>query len=406
MISNVIWMMISHILSRGSFIFSGMLIARYLDKADFASYSYLLLTATMIAIYSAMGIGITTTKFYANIDSKETESPVATLALVSCVLSILVVLIFFIFNQIFIPSNVDIPILVMAIIIFSMSLDIYTGSALIGLEKFKQLAFVSIFSTIINMITVIFSIYNKNVYISMVGLAVASTLQVIFNSSLVIYNLKVYKFYSLLKVKWHHLIRIFHAIGPMLFVSIIAASGTWIIGRLIISENSEKAISEFSLFSIGLQWYSIALFLPTMISKVILPQLIKRPNSSSNKLLKFNMLIVSISCLLFAIFGFFAEPMIALFYGSEFKIPRGLIFAYLFAAVVASPANIIGNALIARNKEKEWLLIVICSFGTILLIGILGVHYGAWMGAAALIASSLVLVLISIYYLEHNKKII
>lgn len=404
MVNNVIWMMVSHILSRGSFIFSGMLIARYLDKTDFASYSYLLLTATMIAIYSAMGIGITTTKFYANIESKETESPIATLALVSFVLAILVVLIFFIFNQIFIPSNVDIPILVMAIIILSMSLDIYTGSALIGLEKFKQLAVVSIFSTFINLVAVVFSIYNKNVYISMVGLAIASTLQVVFNSFLVVYNLKVYKVYSSLKVRWYHLIKIFHTIGPMLFVSIIAASGTWIIGRLIISENSEKAISEFSLFSIGLQWYSIALFLPTMISKVILPQLIKRPNSSSKELLRFNILIVSIICLLFAIFGFFAEPMIASFYGLEFRIPKGLIFAYLFAAVIASPANIIGNALIARNKEKEWLLIVMCSFGTILLVGTLGVQYGAWMGVSALIASSLVLVILSLYYLEYTNK--
>lgn len=402
MLGHVIWMLVSHLLSRGSMVFSGMLIARYLDKAAFASYSYLLLTATMIAIYSAMGIGITTTKSFAKLESQKSSTPIATLGIVNFSLAVITIVIFYIFNQYFIPNNLNIPILTMGAIILFMSLDIYASNALIGLEKFKQLACVSIVATVIVLVSVSLSIYNKNVIYSMYGLAFASFLQFILNTLMILKNLKEMDILLSLKFRYEHINEIFKTIGPMLPISLIAASGTWIIGRFILLDSTENGLKQFALFSIGLQWYSIALFLPTMISKVILPRLIKISDESSTRLLRLNCYIVFFGCLLFAIIGLISEPLISSFYGSEYNLPRGLIFSYLCAATISSPANIMGNSLIADDKELTWLMIVVCSFISIIMISNFALGFGAWLGALALSVSSLILILLSSLTLKRR----
>lgn len=400
MLNHVVWMTISHLLSRGSIILSGMLVARYLDQTAFSSYSYLLLTATMIAIYSAMGIGITTTKYYAKLETQKESTPIATLGLLNLILAIITVVLFFIFNKFIVPYNLHIPIVIMGAVILCMTLDIYSSNALIGLEKFRQLAYVSIFSTIINLLSVGLAIYNKNIIYSMGGLALSAFVQFSLNISCVVVNLRKLNLFSILTIRYQHTKEIFKTIGPMLFVSLIAASGTWVIGRFILLDYSKNALEQFALYSIGLQWYSIALFLPTMISKVILPKLIKTSHKSSIHLLRKNCWIVFGICFSFAICGLFAQPLISAFYGEKYDIPKGLIFAYLCAATLSAPANIIGNTIIANNKEFEWLLIVICSFLTNLAISYFTLDLGAWMGALALSLSSLMLLILASFMIR------
>src|SRR5690606_31752242 len=70
-------------------------------------------------------------------------------------------------------------------------------------------------------------------------------------------------------------------VGPLVFITILAASSSWILGRLILKDYGEHT---FAAYSIGLQWFALALFIPGMISRVVLPRLIREEKNQKETL--------------------------------------------------------------------------------------------------------------------------
>lgn len=229
-IKNTLLLTISHILSRGGLILSSIVISSLMDEANFLIYSYFILTSTTISIYSALGIGITTSKLYTELNKS--------------------------------VNNTDSPIIIMCI-------DIYASNALIGLEKYMSLCVSSFVFLISTMIVIYLSIKNNNIYYAIIGLIISAALQLILHSLFLFLYLSKMHYLSKIKVKLAHLKEIAKTMGPMMFVSLFAASTTWIIGQYILS-SQDNATIEFNLFSIGLQWFSLAVFIPTVFSRVLL----------------------------------------------------------------------------------------------------------------------------------------
>ena len=159
LIANTIWMMLSHLLSRGTIVLCGVLVAKFFNPESFTSYSFFILTITTIAIYSAMGLGVTVTKFYAQLDIKK-NTPIISLWLLNLVLAFFGSLVFFIFFAYIVPVELNINKFLMVLIIFFTSMDIYNLNALIGLEKYKSLAKIAISSSVTNLLFLFLAIFN------------------------------------------------------------------------------------------------------------------------------------------------------------------------------------------------------------------------------------------------------
>lgn len=394
LIANTIWMMLSHLLSRGTIVLCGVLVAKFFNAESFTSYSFFILTITTIAIYSAMGLGVTATKFYAQLDIKK-NTPIISLWLLNLVLALFGSLVFFIFFAYIVPVELNINKFLMVLIIFFTSMDIYNLNALIGLEKYKSLAKIAISSSVINLLFLFLAIYENNIIFSMYGLLIATFLQFFFGFFTLLKYLDNNNLYNKIKIQILDFNIILKSMGPLIFVSIISASGTWVIGRLILSDSNKN----FANFSIGMQWYSLALFIPTMVSRVLLPFLIKNKNDHT-KLIFNNCYLVVFFCLFFSLMSYIMHPFINSFYGDQYGLHPFLIPSYLLAAAIGASSNILGNFIISKNKEIQWLYLVCVTFLTVLISCFLFKDYGEWVGSISLGVGSLVLVLCSIFIIK------
>ncbi len=394
--------MLSHLLSRGGLVICSILISKYFNVISFSNYSYFILTVTTIANYSALGIGVTTTKFYAKIFENIYSSPVLSLGLLSLIFSFVGAFLFFYFSNLIVPTNISIDEKIMAYAIFFMCLDVYASNALIGLQKIKALFVGSLFSAIINLIAVITSILTKEINYSIVGILISVAGQFYLNLFMLYKYIIRNELRKILKIRLEHIFLIINTIGPMMFVSLIAASGIWVIGKFILLQ-SVNSMENFALFSIGLQWYSLALFIPTMLSKVILPYLFKNKNEDYTVVLRSNCMIIMIFCLFLAIVAYFVYPYIIIFYKGVYSFSPFYIPLFLILAGISACCNIMGNVIIASNREYTWLSIVLITFMVLIFICYLFKNIGSYLGVLALGVSNFTMLTIIIFVL--NKRI-
>ena len=114
----------------------------------------------------------------------------------------------------------------------------------------------------------------------------------------------------------------------------------------------------FALFSIGVQWFALALMLPGVFSKVLLPRLVRVVSVdavSSRVLVKDVLLMTLVSASVVALVGAFLGPWLIGFYGTTYQENSLLIVVYLIAAVLTAPAIALGNAFVAHSLQWFWL---------------------------------------------------
>jgi len=72
--SQIFWVTVGRVFSRGSILITSILLARALSVKDFAAFSYFLLTVNMLAAYASMGLGVTVNRYFVGASNVETGS--------------------------------------------------------------------------------------------------------------------------------------------------------------------------------------------------------------------------------------------------------------------------------------------------------------------------------------------
>lgn len=403
LIRNTLLLTISHMLSRGSLIFSSVIISSLMDKEQFSIYSYFILTTTTISIYSALGIGITTNKFFSSLKKElNLETPVMTLWIINISLAILGGVIFTLLSEQIIPKSINFNKNYFALVILFLCLDIYTNNALIGLGEYIKLCLTSLLFFCINIIMVVIAILNNNIDYAILGLISGVIVQLIFNTIFVLRYLSSIQLLEKVNIKIAHLKEILKTMGPMMFVSLFAASNTWIVSQYILVSNRESAL-EFNLFSIGLQWFSLALFLPSVFSRVLLNYFISHTHSNSLVIAKRNIALILSLFLLLTFVSYIASPIIQGIY-SRYTIPAILIPLFLFIAGINSSTNILGNILISQNQEWAWLIFVTIGFLLLNILCALIKEIDSMTGTVIMLINNILIFSLSLFYLFVYKK--
>jgi O-antigen/teichoic acid export membrane protein len=194
----------------------------------------------------------------------------------------------------------------------------------------------------------------------------------------------------------------------MFFVTLISASGTWLLGRMILrGSGGEHA---FALYVIGLQWFSLGLLLPGMFSRVILPRLVRSTSSAvsavaSKRLVIQGSVMATATAIMMALFGVLFGPWLLMIYGASYQADRWFIAAFLGAAILSAPANTVGNAIVASNGQKTWLILTILWFLVLLVTGAVAAPLGALSGAVAQAAAAAMLTILAISSARSKKLI-
>lgn len=392
--TNTLWKILIHVLSRGSLILASIVLARSLDQVAFAEFSYFQLTAVTISAYAGMGLGVTASKYFSEISCERDLHACPAITLMWTI-SITVAFLFFVGIMLipapWLPGGLAIPRWLLALGVLALALEIVPTGALLGLECYRSVAGLSLMAASILMLGAMWAASVGSPELAMITTIFASAMQVA-GKWWIIRRIGWKPLAGWRAISWNSFREISGFAGPMLLVSLLSSSGAWILGQLIL--NGPGGPPAFARYAIGLQWFSLGLFLPAILSEVVLPRFIRasRAGSSAKQLTQTSaraavLMAVAVSCGAMS-FG----ALIPHIYGGNYENDRWLITAYLAAAIVLAPANTIGNAIVANNGQRAWLLLT-CLWMLVLVVAATSTaKLMAWTGAISQAVAAAVLV--------------
>lgn len=411
--SNVAWSIFAHLLNRGSLIVASIILARNLETKDFAAYSYFYLTVSMLAAYATMGLGVTASRFFAESACVDEDRmpPVGMLWAFSIMAGLLCSFIIFCLPDTWLDGGLGIPNWVFSLGVFSMSFGVVPSGGTLGLERYAEATLtMAVSATILIIGAIITGISNSTLGAMLVFIA-ASLLTAIGNSIVVVRKIggveRLLKRARFDKADFRVIVSF---AGPMIGVTILAASGSWLVGRIILGGPSGE--ESFALYAIGLQWFSLTLFLPGIVSRVTLPKMVKAqvkvswlPSRGYQRLTRQCALLALYTALLVSITGVIFSPLLLKLYGENFQSHYWFLVAFILAAIPSAPANTIGNAIVAANGQKEWLGMTLIWFIFLLIVTKTFLSYGVWSGVFAHTVASLMLIAMA-FITARNKGLL
>lgn len=400
--TNAFWSLLSHLLSRGSLMLSTVILARTLDTSAFAAYSYFQITVSMLGAYVAMGLGVSASRFFAEIGHEKINTgppPLGTVWCISVMLSAAAFMLIMLTPNAWLNAGLNVPKWLLAVGVFAVGMSVVPSGAILGIERYKQASLISAVSGAMLLLGAWWASERGSPTIAMGTISMAALLQAAGESVIVIRAIGWKKISDGLRLRQHEVRRVFALAGPMFLVSLLSGSGSWLLGRMILhGQGGEHA---FALYVIGLQWFSLGLFLPSMISRVILPRLVRIRSSTMSavegkQLVKQGALMATAAAGVIALFGVFFGPWILSIYGTNYVTDRWFIAAFLGAAVLSAPANTVGNAIVVNAGQITWLALTFLWLVVLLVSGAAASPLGALSGAVAQAAAAAVLTLMAV----------
>tara|TARA_R110001592_G_scaffold85363_1_gene252202 strand:+ start:5960 stop:7204 length:1245 start_codon:yes stop_codon:yes gene_type:complete len=388
---NAAWSMFAHLMGRGSLIAATMILSNKLITSDFATYSYFLLTVSMLSAYAALGMGVTASRYFAEVDvvSDEKLQPLGALWLLSIIIGAIISLVIFLLPTTLISGGLNLPSWLLALGVFVLITGVVPSGGILGLEQYKKYAFFSSLAAVILIVGVLNLPESNIVYIAILLFIASMAIQSLGSSIVVLKKVGFKRIYSTCALNKSSIVSIFSFAGPMVLVSLMAASGSWLVGRIILS--GESGEYQFALYSIGLQWFSLVLFIPGMVSRVILPRLVRdaasKIKSKGLTLTTQASFLAAVAAVFTATAGSLLSPFILELYSNEYRVNAWFLIFFMIVAIPASPANTLGNAIVSQNGQWKWLLATFFWFICLVVASLLFVSFGALAGAFAYIIS-------------------
>lgn len=395
LLANAFWAMVSHVLSRGSLMLCSIFLARCLTTEGFATFTYFQVTMVMLSTYFAMGLGVTASRFFAEygaLNGDEESPPLGLLILLSTLMSVASFVVVMLLPRSLLGTDFLISKWVLALGVAVSVVGVVSGGGILGLEKYRQASIVSFFSAIVMLVFTVIASKSQQPLLAIWAVILALLAQISGQLFIVVRTIGLRALMNTCRWSRSAIYKIYTFAGPMLLVSVLNGSAVWLAGRLILLGGGEH---EFSLYAICLQWFSLALFLPSMISRVLLPRLVRVQNGEFGGVV-LNGVVVSIFPAFIFLFGVsLFSPFISNMYGSEYVKLRHLLPLFLIVATLNSPINSIGNAIVAKGGQMSWLIMTAVSFCSLFSFVLFVPHVTAmWVGVAQIFSAFIMLALV------------
>lgn len=396
----------------GLLLIAGILVARFLGKDLYGEYGLIKTTMFHIAAFSTFGLGYTSTKFvaeYKKKDKTQVNIIIDDSLLITAISSIFLASLFIIF-AVPLAEFLNEPKLYLSfrmlggIIIFK-AISTTQNGILAGLGEFKRIAINNVIAGVFMMGICV----PLTFYWGLLGSLISLMLSQIINSIVNYYSIKAIK-------KQYPIIKHCNHVGPLLKYSVPVAlqelsysASQWGISLLLVKYSS---FGEMGLYSAASQWNAIIMFIPGLLSNVILSHLSSYSGDKDkhkNTLKK--MLIVNLLCTVIPfLVVYLLSHWITSFYGTSFDGLSNVLRISVFATIFICCSRVFQSELISIGKT--WLLLCIrlvqdcTSIGLIyyFLIQYTGIDGAYYASLALVIASILTLICYVISNMFLNRK--
>jgi O-antigen/teichoic acid export membrane protein len=286
------------------------------------------------------------------------------------------------------------------------------SGVLIGLEAFRRLTVVSIIFFLGTLITFALATLTSTGKLSLfiAAFTISYSLWAFSGTVIAIHGLRGYlkRATDVFPLSALHFTDLTKTGLPLIIVSAISGSVPWTISTILVTSAAE---AQHAQFLIGLQWASLATFLPTVLTKVLFPRMVKqRLATEADRRQRLTALLAAsgfATALTLAasgvicIFGTYIDK----FYSSNYRHVATLVVVYVVSSVPGSVANLFGNQLVAEGRNYAWLASVTVGALFMFLVMWLLRGNGAYAPPIAMAAGYLTMILIALLTLLGKQSL-
>lgn len=359
-ISDGIYSILGSFVQRFSFFLITVFLANNLLKEDFGNITFIRSTIDSILIFSGFGLATAVNKFVPESSKKSETLNYIFSALLILMFNVILIILLFLLTENFYAYRTNTygitsSVINICIIIFiSSSFNRLLASTLSAFQKFKNLSFGIMISSIISL-PISFFFFNKKDFVNIfIGYAI---IEFILLFILLIFINRIFsnRNYNLRTIKYNtfkdYFYKTFIFALPAFLSGLLVVPVMWFARLMLI--NSDSGALHLADFEVGFQLMAIAAFFPTAISAIILPK-ISRHNKSKHKYLntlKLSSLFVIItSIFIVVIFILFGDIILGIYGG-------GFNDKYVYNLLIISSSFLVINNIIGKiiaSRDKMW----------------------------------------------------
>lgn len=363
LLSGAFWNMLATIASKGFTVFAGIIVARLLGAELYGEVGMVQSSATMFQVLAVCGIGLTCSKYVAELKKSDPYSAgeVIGFSLVFSVLfGIVIAGVFFILSPflagcILNKESIVLLLRMSSVLLFLGALNGVQTGILSGFEAFRSQSVVNFFSGLITFLCIVLAAYAWKTAGVILGMIAGGISQCCFNIYTIKKFLVKYKIKITMRYFRNQFVLIYKFSIPAMMSGLIYWVSIWIGNAMLV--NQHDGYTQLGIYNAGYQWFSIILFLPSILTGAILPIMSERKGAKDFSTMR-NVLFFSIKssfffvfpvCIIFSILS----PYIMKMYGEGFEAHWDVLVLILVMALFTCVQNMMSNTFAV--VEKMWL---------------------------------------------------
>lgn len=358
------WVVATQIVGKGSGTIMLLLLARFLSVRDFASFTYLFTTATLLSTYVAAGLPLTISRVVAegrDDRSWPDDDRLGAVLLVTAAATLGVLVL----APLYLPwlLSDEVPVSGSLIVVAGLAIT-WVGLAQAGLYgsgRFREAFLPVVAGTMLLFASAAAAVLLQNIVILIAG-NIAGMLV-----SAAAYTRHLFRQRVLVPRHWLQWPRrrsvreVLATTLPGLGFSVIYASTNWLLARTLVERQATP--DQFNQYMIGLQWFSLVLFVPLAFGQVLFPKFVQKARSSALTVTQIVLpaALTFATVLACALVGTALTPLVSWLYGGQYQFARLFVFTILLAAALSGAVNILGSFVMAARGMAAWLLVNMAS---------------------------------------------
>lgn len=374
LVKDSFWAVFGNGIGSGLLLLSGIIIARLLGKEVYGEYGFVKTTMFLMASFASLGLNYTSTKYIAEACTKSRayiKSYAQDALLITFISSCFVAFLLFVFSN-DLASYLEEPKLKIAFrvlggLIILRSYSYTLAAILAGFGAFRSLAINNVLSGIV----MLFLCYPLTYLYGLTGAFCALVAYQIYNviSNMVSYREQCRKYST--QIRCHKIKEMILFSLPVSFQEISYAICNWG-GVLLITKLS--TLGELGIYSATTQWNAIIIFIPSILSNVILSHLSGTEGETQHSHVVKKMLKINLICAIipFSVV-YLLSNIIVSFYGPTFEGMKVVLRTMILSTIFSCCSKVLYSEFIAIGKTWSAFLarcaqdIILLSFGYILI---------------------------------------
>ncbi|MDM1245258.1 hypothetical protein [Acinetobacter indicus] len=343
-----------NLLTRLILLIISILSVKLLTIAEYGELSYILVIVGTLAIISLFGGGTAVNRSY-SIAKKENSFELSNQIFLFNILISLIVSVVLLLISIFFIANLNIAIFTFLIFMF-MSLNSILEGAMYGLGKYRQLA---INSSIIFMLSIplgYFLILSYKVNGALLAILLYRIILLVLNL-ISISSFKIIKLSNLSKViKNKEVLISFKEVSLPVFLGALLVAPVMLI-LVTLLKNTPNGINEIAYFSWNNQIYTLAIFIPSILTGFIISKMSANTEDAKEKLINYTKYSF-IFGILISIILFLIKPFLLGWAGNDYIENGNDSYNIMLLTILLYCLNsAFGSYWVSINKAKIGLLI-------------------------------------------------